>query len=80
MSAVGVDEVIEDGVNGYLAPAMDIDGMAGRIVSLLRNPAQAQTMGAAARERAFERYDAGRYVEAWVGVWEKAVALGVKSR
>ncbi len=78
MSAVGVDEVIEDGVNGYLAPALDIDGMAGRIVSLLGDPAKAHEMGAAARARAFERYEAGRYTERWVAFWEKAVELGRK--
>ena len=80
MSAVGVDEVIEDGVNGYLAPDMDIDGMAGRIVSLLRSPVQAHEMGMTARKMAFERYEAQRYVETWVGVWERAVELGMKSR
>jgi glycosyltransferase involved in cell wall biosynthesis len=79
MSVVGVDEVIEDGVNGYLIPSLDINGMAGRVISLLRDPAQARKMGAAARERAFERYDADRYTEAWVGVWEKAVELGMRS-
>jgi glycosyltransferase involved in cell wall biosynthesis len=79
MSAVGVDEVIAEGENGYLAPDMDIDGMAGRIISLLRNPAQAQKMGAKARERAFERYDAEGYVEKWVSVWEKAVELGMRT-
>ena len=76
MSVVGVDEVIEDGVNGYLAPDRDIDEMAGRIVSLLRNPAQAQMMGEEAQTMAFERYDAERYIERWVGVWERAVESG----
>ncbi len=80
MSAVGMDEVIEDGVNGYLAPNMDIEGMAGRIVSLLRNPAQAHKMGMAARALAFERCEPERYAEKWVGIWEKAVELGMKSR
>jgi glycosyltransferase involved in cell wall biosynthesis len=80
MSAVGVDEVIQDGVNGYLAPNMDVDGMAGRVVSLLRNPVRAHRMGMAARSIAFERYDATRYAEAWVGIWEKAVDLGMRSR
>ena len=79
MSAVGVDEVIEDGVNGYLAPDGDIDGMANRIVSLLGNPTQAHTMGKQAQAMAFERYDAERYIEQWVGVWERAVELGMKS-
>jgi glycosyltransferase involved in cell wall biosynthesis len=58
---------------------MDIDGMAGRIISLLRNPSQAQKMGAKARERAFERYDADGYTEKWVSVWEKAVELGMRT-
>ncbi len=80
MSAVGVDEVIEDGVNGYLVPDMDINGMAERIVSLLSHPAQAHEMGTMARKLAFERYDAERYIDAWVGVWERAIALGMKSR
>lgn len=79
MSAVGVDEVIEEGENGSLAPDMDIDGMAGRIITLLRNPAQAHKMGAKAREMAFERYDAEGYVEKWVSVWEKAVELGLRT-
>jgi 1,2-diacylglycerol 3-alpha-glucosyltransferase len=79
MSAVGVDEVIEDGINGYLAPDMDIDGMAARIVSLLCNPVQAHEMGMNARKIAFERYDAERYIEKWVEIWERAVELGMKS-
>jgi len=80
MSAVGVEEVIEDGVNGYLAPDLDINGMAGRIVSLLRNPAQAHQMGREAQTMAFDRYEASQYVESWVSVWERAVELGMKSR
>lgn len=79
MSTVGVDEVVEDGVNGYLVPDADINAMAERIVSLLRDPAKAHELGACAREIAFERYDAERYAEAWVAVWEQAVALGMKS-
>ncbi len=80
MSAVGVDEVIEDGVNGYLVPPADIDSMASRILTLLQNPVQARQMGACARAIAFERYDAGHYADTWVDVWRKAVALGSKPR
>lgn len=77
--AAGVDEVIEDGVNGYLVPTHDVDGMAARILALLRDPALARHMGDAARTIAFERYDADRYAEQWVGVWEQAVALGMRT-
>lgn len=75
---VGVNEVIEDGVNGYLAPDLDIDGMAGRIIYLLQNPAMAQQMGAEAQRRALENYNFERYVESWVGVMEKTVQLGMR--
>ncbi len=78
MNAVGVDEVIEDGVNGYLVPADDIEAMAQRIVALLHDPALARQMGAAARDRAFERYNADQYAEKWVNVWKQAVELGMK--
>lgn len=78
MSAVGVDEVIEDGINGYLVPSDDIEVMAERVVSLLHDPTLARVLGAAARDRAFEHYDAERYADSWVGVWEKAIALGRK--
>lgn len=78
MSAVGVDEVVEDGVNGYLVPDSDIGAMAECILALLHDPAKAHELGLRAREIAFERYDAEHYAEKWVGVWEQAVALGMK--
>jgi len=80
MDVVGVNEVIENGVNGYLAPDMDIDGMAGRIVTLLQDPLPAQAMGERARQIAFRRYDAERYIDAWVGVWREAIRLGLRNR
>ncbi|MBE2272582.1 MAG: glycosyltransferase [Anaerolinea sp.] len=80
MDVVGVNEVIENGVNGYLAPDMDIDGMAGRIITLLNDPLQAKAMGERARQIAFRRYDADRYIDTWVGIWRKAVRLGLRER
>jgi glycosyltransferase involved in cell wall biosynthesis len=79
MQAVGVDEVIEDGVNGYLVPDGDIEQMAARIVALLHDLERAQSMGETARRIAFERYDSDRYAEQWVAVWERAVALGMRT-
>lgn len=80
MDVVGVNEVIENGVNGYLAPDMDIDGMAGRIITLLEEPLQAKAMGERARDIALRRYDANRYIDSWVGIWRKAIRLGLRTR
>ena len=76
MNVVGVDEVIEDGVNGYLLPDGDIEAMAGRIVELLRDPERAHSLGAAARQLALEHYNADDYAEKWTNVWQRAVELG----
>jgi glycosyltransferase involved in cell wall biosynthesis len=76
MNVVGVDEVIEDGVNGFLLPDGDIEGMARRIVELLRNPERAHSLGVAARQMALQRYNADEYAERWTNVWQRAVELG----
>lgn len=77
-NVVGVNEVIIDGVNGYLAPDMDIDGMAGRLIYLLQNPAMAQQMGAEAQRRALEQHSFDSYVTAWVEVMQRTVQLGMR--
>lgn len=41
----GSQEVIIDGVNGYLLEPNDIKGMAERVITLLSNPIMARTMG-----------------------------------
>jgi len=46
--ATGVDgtpEAIQDGVNGFLLPPGDIDGMAEKIIYLIRHPEKAREMG-----------------------------------
>lgn len=78
MNAVGVDEVVEDGLNGYLVPDGDVEGMAGRIVELLRQPERARSFGLAARQRALERFNADDYAEKWTNIWRQAVELGLR--
>ncbi len=79
MDRVAVNEIIEDGVNGYLVPDLDLDGMAARIVELLRDPAQARALGETARRLALERYPTDRYLESWVSLWELAIRLGKRT-
>ena len=78
MNVTAVNEVIEDGVSGYLTPDGDVEAMAARICQLLRDPDRARQMGEAARKIAFERYAAADYAQAWVDTWQRTVDLGMK--
>jgi glycosyltransferase involved in cell wall biosynthesis len=47
----GIPEVVEDGVNGYLVDAGDVDALATRVGSLIADPALRTRMGEAGRSR-----------------------------
>jgi glycosyltransferase involved in cell wall biosynthesis len=76
--AAGVAEFIEDGVTGYKCADGDVEGMAARIVELLRDEAVGAKMGQAAREQALKQYNAAHNAEAVVGLWEKTVQMGLR--
>jgi glycosyltransferase involved in cell wall biosynthesis len=52
----GVPELVQHGLTGYLAGPGDIDGIASCVRALLRDPALRERFGAAARERALQRF------------------------
>lgn len=52
----GVPDMIDDGVTGYVTPARDPEAFAGRLAELLADPAKAEKMGRAARERLEARF------------------------
>jgi glycosyltransferase involved in cell wall biosynthesis len=47
----GIPEVVEDGVNGYLVEAGDVDALAARVAALISDPALRTRMGEAGRAR-----------------------------
>lgn len=47
----GPEEVVEEGVTGYLVPVADEAALASRVTALLLDPARAEEMGRAARAR-----------------------------
>ena len=53
---VGVREVIEHGITGLLVPPDDAAALADAMLTLRQNPALAQQLGCAARERALSTY------------------------
>jgi glycosyltransferase involved in cell wall biosynthesis len=57
----GVPELVENGVNGWLVPAGNVDGTAAAILKLLRTPtAELTSMGRAGAERVRENHDASK--------------------
>jgi glycosyltransferase involved in cell wall biosynthesis len=71
----GHPEVIEDGVNGLLAPVDDPAALAARCLELLRDPARAARLAARARETVARRFDAERCVDEYVDYY-RALARG----
>jgi glycosyltransferase involved in cell wall biosynthesis len=59
----GIEEVVEDGVTGFLVRERDVAGMARAMCALAVSPELARRLGAAGRLRAVEQYTAARYVD-----------------
>ena len=59
----GVAEAIDDGKTGLLVPPRNPEALADAILGLLRNPARARTVGAAARQRVVERFSSTQFAE-----------------
>ncbi len=70
----GVPELIEHQVNGLLYEVGDIDGMAAGALSLLTDPERLETMSAAARKTAQDKFCASRIIPQYEAYYEKVVA------
>jgi L-malate glycosyltransferase len=70
--AGGLQEVIEDGVNGILEPVGSVEAMGRRAVELLRDPERHATMRAAAIARA-ELYSADRIVPMYESFYKEVL-------
>jgi glycosyltransferase involved in cell wall biosynthesis len=58
----GIPEVVENGVDGLLVPPADAAALAGALARLLDDAAARRDLGAKAREKVAERFDAERNV------------------
>jgi glycosyltransferase involved in cell wall biosynthesis len=65
----GVPEVIEDGETGHLVKPRDPNAMAAAIAGLLKDPARAARMGAAARAYVLRTHGVDTMVDSFVALW-----------
>lgn len=64
-----VEDFLKDGESGLFVPAGDSAALERKIRSLLDHPAEAERMGARAREWVVERFTVDRYVDRIMSVW-----------
>lgn len=57
----GPEEIVHDGVTGFLVPVGDVDAMAARMIELVEHPARTAAMGEAGRRRARGRFGAEQF-------------------
>ncbi|HEX6582396.1 MAG TPA: glycosyltransferase [Thermoleophilaceae bacterium] len=70
-SAVGgIQDQVVDGESGILVQADDLDGFAGAVTGLLRDPARAEWMGHNAHERVRGAFLGARHLEQYVDLFE----------
>ncbi|HXE74358.1 MAG TPA: N-acetyl-alpha-D-glucosaminyl L-malate synthase BshA [Candidatus Xenobia bacterium] len=66
----GIREVIDDGQNGFLFPARDVESMARAAIELLRDPPRARALGRAARAKAQARFCSTLVVPRYLAFYE----------
>ena len=71
-------EIVENGVNGFLVPPRDERALADRILTLLTQPQELARMSARARDRG-EQYSVDAYVRRLEGWYEELVAPSRRS-
>lgn len=72
----GLPEVIVDGETGLLVDKEDSEALAAAALELLRDPAYAARLGAAARERATSRFDFNDQAAQYDDVYRRVAAPG----
>lgn len=59
----GVPDVVRDGVDGFLLPVGDTEGLGKKVAELARDPARRRAMGEEGRARVLSRYSVERLVD-----------------
>jgi len=70
----GLRELVLDSETGLLVPPGDADALAEGLLVLLRDPARAQRMGQAGRQRALAHYDRGLIVDRVLALYREVVS------
>ena len=70
----GVKDVVDDGVNGYLVPAGDVSGFAGRLFELAADSRKRDMLGKNGRSKVMKAYSKDRLVIDMKALYEEALS------
>jgi L-malate glycosyltransferase len=76
----GAREAVSDGKTGFVVPPCDADAMAGRILRLLDAPGERMTMGACARQIAWQKFSSAAQLAGVEQLYEQLFAAAPLSR
>lgn len=68
----GIPDVIEEGETGFLVAEHDVDGMAEKMIEILKNPEYAKTMGRKGKENILQHFTLEKHIDMLNGLIEKA--------
>ncbi|MBW2622770.1 MAG: glycosyltransferase [Deltaproteobacteria bacterium] len=71
---MGIPELVEHGLTGYLFRPRDSHDLAGKIIDLLDNPEKAEKMGQRGRDKVYPRYDETVMVRAYEDLYREVLA------
>ncbi|MEW5961595.1 MAG: glycosyltransferase [Chloroflexota bacterium] len=69
--ASGLDQLVKEGVNGYLVAINDPDALADRLASLIDNPYERRRMGKESRKIAEQEFDWEYITEQYVEIYKR---------
>ncbi len=69
----GLPEVIDDGVEGFLVPARDVDTMAARALQILNDPELQRRMGEAGRRRALTQFCSSKIIPHYENLYRRTL-------
>ena len=69
----GINDIIDDGTNGFLVTLRDSALLAEKIIYLIENPQRAKEMGEKGYQKAIREYDMDRWVNRVIEVYESVL-------
>lgn len=75
----GNPEIVRQGIDGYLAPRQDVNGIAQALKKLLDTPHLAKVMGSSGRERVREQYTLARTINRYHQLYRHLASPGTSA-